>query len=99
MSADTQDYGVHNFIVPLRDGSHKPLPGIELGDIGPKGAREALLCTLDDKATRFRPRNAHTHTLTHTFAVFSRSPAQSGSTRLTTALLCLRACVFRVTTC
>eukprot|EP00048_Salpingoeca_helianthica_P007565 m.112115 g.112115 ORF g.112115 m.112115 type:complete len:674 (+) comp14366_c5_seq1:2732-4753(+) len=31
-----QDHGVHNFIVPLRDSEHKPLPGVELGDIGPK---------------------------------------------------------------
>eukprot|EP00742_Colponemidia_sp_Colp-10_P006324 GILJ01006778.1.p1 GENE.GILJ01006778.1~~GILJ01006778.1.p1 ORF type:complete len:707 (+),score=95.89 GILJ01006778.1:27-2123(+) len=31
------DYGVHTFIVPLRDvTSHEPLPGIDIGDIGPK---------------------------------------------------------------
>ncbi|XP_065903315.1 peroxisomal acyl-coenzyme A oxidase 1-like [Dysidea avara] len=32
-----KDYGIHHFIVPLRDlENHKPLPGITLGDIGPK---------------------------------------------------------------
>ena len=32
-----QDRGQHSFIVQLRDlRSHQPLPGIELGDIGPK---------------------------------------------------------------
>ena len=31
------DYGVQSFIVPLRDlDTHKPLPGIEIGDIGNK---------------------------------------------------------------
>ena len=31
------DHGVHNFIVPLRDpATHAALPGVELGDIGPK---------------------------------------------------------------
>ncbi|XP_008068290.1 peroxisomal acyl-coenzyme A oxidase 1 isoform X1 [Carlito syrichta] len=30
-------YGLHAFIVPLREiGTHKPLPGITVGDIGPK---------------------------------------------------------------
>jgi len=31
------DRGVHNFIVPLRcPHSHRPLPGVEVGDVGPK---------------------------------------------------------------
>lgn len=29
-------YGVHGFVVPIRDKDHKPFPGIEVGDIGPK---------------------------------------------------------------
>ncbi|XP_031552930.1 peroxisomal acyl-coenzyme A oxidase 1-like [Actinia tenebrosa] len=34
---DSQDHGIHFFIVPLRDmKTHKPLPGIKIGDIGPK---------------------------------------------------------------
>lgn len=34
---DGQNYGVNSFLVPIRDyESHKPLPGIEVGDIGPK---------------------------------------------------------------
>lgn len=32
-----RDYGPHAFVVPIRDmGSHLPLPGIKVGDIGPK---------------------------------------------------------------
>jgi acyl-CoA oxidase len=34
--SDGQSLGVHSFIVPIRDGEHRPLPGIEVGDIGPK---------------------------------------------------------------
>lgn len=34
--ADGQPLGVHSFIVPIRDNMRQPLPGIELGDIGPK---------------------------------------------------------------
>ena len=30
------DYGVAPFLIRLRDQDHQPLPGIELGDIGPK---------------------------------------------------------------
>ncbi|CAG8846970.1 5161_t:CDS:2, partial [Racocetra persica] len=33
---DKKDYGIHSFIVQLRDEGHKPMPGIEIGDIGPK---------------------------------------------------------------
>ncbi|CAG8570219.1 9624_t:CDS:10 [Acaulospora morrowiae] len=33
---DNKDYGVHPFIVQFRGKDHKPLPGIEIGDIGPK---------------------------------------------------------------
>lgn len=29
-------YGVHAFIVEIRDSNMKPLPGVEVGDIGPK---------------------------------------------------------------
>ena len=28
--------GLHAFVVQLRDENHRPLPGIELGDLGPK---------------------------------------------------------------
>ena len=28
--------GIHSFIVPIRDQDRNPLPGIEVGDIGPK---------------------------------------------------------------
>ncbi|XP_077019999.1 peroxisomal acyl-coenzyme A oxidase 1 isoform X2 [Tamandua tetradactyla] len=32
-----KSYGLHAFIVPIREmGTHKPLPGITVGDIGPK---------------------------------------------------------------
>ena len=31
------DHGIHAFIVPVRDlETHKPLPGVTVGDIGPK---------------------------------------------------------------
>ena len=33
---DGKDYGIHPFLVQLRGENHKPLPGIEVGDIGPK---------------------------------------------------------------
>ncbi|KAL1922943.1 uncharacterized protein VTP21DRAFT_9319 [Calcarisporiella thermophila] len=33
---DGKEYGVHPFIVQIRDEQHRPLPGIELGDLGPK---------------------------------------------------------------
>lgn len=29
-------YGVHSFMVQIRDENHKPYPGIEVGDLGPK---------------------------------------------------------------
>lgn len=32
-----KDYGPHAFVVPIRDmATHLPLPGIRVGDIGPK---------------------------------------------------------------
>jgi len=31
-----KDYGVHEFMVQLRDENHKNMPGVEVGDIGPK---------------------------------------------------------------
>lgn len=37
MEVDEGEYGVQCFIVPIRDPvSHRPLPGVEVGDIGPK---------------------------------------------------------------
>jgi flavocytochrome c len=33
---DGKEYGVHAFMLQIRDHEHKPLPGIELGDLGPK---------------------------------------------------------------
>ena len=33
----TKDLGIHSFLVPIRDlETHKPLPGVKAGDIGPK---------------------------------------------------------------
>ena len=29
-------YGLHAFLVPIRDKNHKPFSGVEIGDIGPK---------------------------------------------------------------
>lgn len=32
-----KDYGMHAFLTPIRDlETHKPLPGVTIGDIGPK---------------------------------------------------------------
>ena len=32
-----QDYGPHTFVMQIRDvTTHEPLPGIDVGDIGPK---------------------------------------------------------------
>lgn len=31
-----KDFGIQNFLVPIRDKNHKLLPGVEAGDIGPK---------------------------------------------------------------
>eukprot|EP01088_Endostelium_zonatum_P011412 TRINITY_DN25544_c0_g1_i1.p1 TRINITY_DN25544_c0_g1~~TRINITY_DN25544_c0_g1_i1.p1 ORF type:complete len:501 (-),score=105.77 TRINITY_DN25544_c0_g1_i1:98-1600(-) len=31
-----KEYGVHSFILQIRDENHQPLPGIELGDVGNK---------------------------------------------------------------
>ena len=32
-----RDYGPHAFVLPIRDmQTHAPLPGIDVGDIGPK---------------------------------------------------------------
>ncbi|KAF8937097.1 acyl-CoA dehydrogenase/oxidase [Dissophora ornata] len=37
MIIDGKDYGAHVFVVPIRSlEDHKPFPGIEVGDIGPK---------------------------------------------------------------
>lgn len=29
-------YGLHAFLVPIRDKNHNAFPGVEVGDIGPK---------------------------------------------------------------
>jgi acyl-CoA oxidase len=29
-------YGIHAFLVPIRDKNYHPFPGVEIGDIGPK---------------------------------------------------------------
>ena len=34
--ANGQPLGVHSFVVPIRDEQYRPLPGIEVGEIGPK---------------------------------------------------------------
>ena len=31
-----KNHGVHAFVVPIRDHNHKPFPGLEVGDVGPK---------------------------------------------------------------
>lgn len=31
-----KNYGLHTFLVPIRDHNHNLLPGVEAGDIGPK---------------------------------------------------------------
>lgn len=33
---DNEFQGVYPFLVQIRDKDHKPLPGVEVGDIGPK---------------------------------------------------------------
>lgn len=34
---NNKNYGLHTFLVPIRDpATFKPLPGVEVGDIGPK---------------------------------------------------------------
>lgn len=33
---DDKEHGVHVFMLQIRDEHHRPLPGIELGDLGPK---------------------------------------------------------------
>lgn len=37
-----KEYGVHVFMVQLRDENHQPLPGIEMGDVGPKMGDHAI---------------------------------------------------------
>lgn len=40
---DNKDYGVHSFVVQLRDiKTHQPLPGITLGDCGSKLVNRAI---------------------------------------------------------
>lgn len=48
---DGKEYGVHSFMVQLRDENHRPLPGIELGDLGPKlgdNANDTGFCRLEN---------------------------------------------------
>ena len=33
---DGTEHGVHSFVVQIRDENHRPLPGIEVGEMGPK---------------------------------------------------------------
>ena len=36
-------YGPHPFIIPLRDEiTHEVLPGIKIGDVGPKNGNDAI---------------------------------------------------------
>jgi len=38
-----EDYGVHVFLIPIRDmTTHRPLPNIRIGDIGPKFGRNGI---------------------------------------------------------
>lgn len=36
------DYGVHVFIVDIRDDNHDPFPGVEIGDIGLKNGADGV---------------------------------------------------------
>ncbi|CAN0060088.1 unnamed protein product [Ascophyllum nodosum] len=47
---DGKGYGIHNFIVPIRGEDHITLPGIRVGDIGPKIGFNAMdngFCSFD----------------------------------------------------
>lgn len=36
-------YGIHAFLVPIRDKSnHLPMPGVQIGDCGPKNGFEGI---------------------------------------------------------
>ena len=41
---DGKDYGIHEFMVQLRDDKHDPMPGVDVGDIGPKVRRYLRRC-------------------------------------------------------
>ena len=45
---DGNNHGVQAFIVPLRDANHDPLPGVTIGDCGPK---PGLVGRLDNART------------------------------------------------
>ena len=36
MIIDGKEYGVHTFMLQIRDHNHHPLPGIQVGDLGQK---------------------------------------------------------------
>eukprot|EP01083_Nonionella_stella_P291375 991488_1 len=38
---DGKEHGIHEFIIQIRDANHRPYPGIELGDLGPKMGDDA----------------------------------------------------------
>eukprot|EP01006_Ploeotia_vitrea_P042804 TRINITY_DN66661_c13_g5_i1.p2 TRINITY_DN66661_c13_g5~~TRINITY_DN66661_c13_g5_i1.p2 ORF type:complete len:762 (+),score=442.62 TRINITY_DN66661_c13_g5_i1:295-2286(+) len=38
---DGQEYGLHTFLVQIRDEKHRPIRGVEIGDLGPKLGDEA----------------------------------------------------------
>ena len=37
-----EDHGIHGVVVQLRDGGHMPMPGVTIGDCGPKGGQNGL---------------------------------------------------------
>jgi acyl-CoA oxidase len=48
---DGTEYGVHSFFAQIRDVNHRPLPGVTLGDLGPKlgdGANDTGFMILKD---------------------------------------------------
>lgn len=57
-----KDYGMHAFITPIRDlETHKPLPGVTIGDIGPKFGYNGV----DNGFLRFEYVKLRTNTVLH----------------------------------
>lgn len=59
-----KDYGMHAFITQIRDlETHKPLPGVTIGDIGPKFGYNGV----DNGFLRFKyvPLRTHPHDTPH----------------------------------